>query len=208
MGRIGLVLVALVLGGCAGFEQKNSSGAEIAASRHVSNDAPYVSLVTMISTKSGDGAHSALLVNGSQVALYDPAGTFKYPGVPERGDVLYGITPTVKTVYESYHARDSHYVLEQRLPVTREFADAVISRMEAQGPSSKMHCAVHTSEILRSFDIWSDVPQTYYPGKIVEAFGQLPGVTTRKYTEQDTGQNIRWVDSDSAEGQAMVEAAR
>jgi hypothetical protein len=189
--RFGLLGAMAVLSACA--QNVYAPQAEVDAARYVSNEAPYVSLMTMVDNEDGKGAHSAILVNGSQVALYDPAGTFKHPTLPERNDVFYGITPTMKTVYELYHARDSHHVIEQKLPVSRAFANQVIARMEAQGPSPKLFCAINVSDILRDFEIWKDVPSTYYPGEIMAAFGEVPGVTVRKVEENDTGQNVRMV---------------
>ena len=164
----------------------------IAAARYSSSDAPYISLMTMVERDDNEGAHSAILVNGSQVALYDPAGTFKHPELPERNDVFYGITPRWKEVYEWYHARKTTYVVEHRLPVSREFADQMIARMEAQGPSPKMFCGINTSEILRSFDVFSDIPRSFYPDKIMKAFAEMPGVTQRRVYQEDSGQNIQF----------------
>ena len=131
--RLGALLLAALVTACAQFS--NSPPEEIARARYVSDEEPYVALVTMIHRRNENGAHTALVVNGSQVVIYDPAGSFEHSQVPENDDVLYGITPELKSVYINYHARNTTYVREQRVPVSREFADAVISRMEAQGPS-------------------------------------------------------------------------
>lgn len=168
----------------------------VEASRYTSTEAPYISLMTMVNRDDDKGAHSAILVNGSQVALYDPAGTFKHPELPERNDVFYGITPRWKEVYEWYHARDTTYVVEHRLAVSREFADQMITRMEAQGPSPKLLCGINTSEVLRSFERFSDIPSTYYPNEIMDAFKALPGVTESRVYQEDTGQNIQFEEKD------------
>jgi len=98
--------------------------------------------------------------------------------------------PRLSPTDEWYHARATHYVVEQRLPVSRAFAGQMIARMEAQGPSPKLFCAVNTAEILRDFDQFSHVPRSYHPGQIMEAFGKVPGVTSRTVYQEDTGQNI------------------
>lgn len=185
-----LILISVALSGCA--ERIYAPDEAVAAARYESAEAPYISLMTMVDRVKEEGAHSAILVNGSQVALYDPAGTFRHPELPERNDVFYGITPRWKEVYEWYHARKTTYVIEQRLPVSRAFADQMIARMEAQGPSPKMFCGVNTSEVLRSFETFSHVPRTFHPDKIMEAFGQVPGVTSREVYQNDTGQNIQF----------------
>lgn len=164
----------------------------ISAARFSSAEAPYVALLTMIDRDSGQGAHSAILVNGSQVAMYDPAGTFGVDGVPENGDVLYGITPRILNAYEFFHARATTSFLEQKVPVSREMADAVIARMEVQGPSPKFLCAINTAEILRPFAPFSDVPRSIHPTRLMEAFDRIPGTLRREVFDDDTGQNIRW----------------
>jgi len=189
--RIILTLVlGLLVSGCA--QSILDSPAEVAAARYVSDEAPYVALVTMINVGNGKGAHSAILVNGSQVALYDPAGTFKFETVPERNDVLYGINPRIKEAYEWYHARETTYVLEQKLPVSRDLADAVIARMEAEGPSAKLNCAIHTGRILQSFPEFGTIPTSYFPSKIRDAFATIPGVQNREVYQNDVGQNIQF----------------
>lgn len=185
-----LIGLFLFVAGCA--ERVYAPDEAVAAARYESGQAPYVSLMTMVQKSNEKGAHSALLVNGSQVALYDPAGTFRHETLPERNDVFYGMTPRMVEVYEWYHARDTTYVVEQRLPVSREFADQVIARMEAQGPSPKLFCGVNTSEVLRSFERFSGIPRAYQPSKIMDAFGALPGVTERRVYQEDTGQNIQF----------------
>jgi len=189
------ILLIASLGACA--ERVYAPDEAVAAARYVSPEAPYISLMTMVERDDDEGAHSAILVNGSQVALYDPAGTFKHPELVERNDVFYGITPRWKEVYEWYHARKTTYVVEHRLPVSRAFADQMIARMEAQGPSPKMLCGINTSEILRSFDRFANVPSTYYPDKIMDAFKTIPGVTERRVYQEDTGQNIQFEAKDS-----------
>ena len=184
-----LALAGLV-SGCA--ESVLDSPAEVAAARYVSGAAPYVSLVTMVNVSNDKGAHSAILVNGSQVALYDPAGTFQLDQVPERNDVLYGITPRIQEAYEWYHARDTTYVVEQKVRVTRELADRVIARMEAEGPSAKLHCGIHAGNVLGDFPEFGGVPSSYYPSDLMEAFAALPGVSTRRVYQNDVGQNIQF----------------
>lgn len=189
-----LSLLCLMLSACA--QSVYAPDEQVAATRYQSNEPAYISLMTMVNIDDDRGAHSAILANGSQVALYDPAGTFRHDDLPERNDVFYGITPRWKEVYEWYHARDTTYVVEHRLQVSRAFADAMIARMEAQGPSSKLFCGINVSEVLRAFDTFSHVPRSFYPGKIMEAFAKVPGVTERRVYQQDTGQNIQFSRSD------------
>lgn len=170
----------------------SSTPEAIERAAYASSEAPYVALLTMVDRDSGQGAHSALLVNGSERVLYDPAGTFKTEVTVENGDVIYGITPRVLEAYEFFHARETTSFLEQKIPVSRAMADAVIARMEAQGPSPKFLCAINTAEILRDFAPFASIPRSYHPTRLMSAFEDLPGVERREVFDDDVGQNIRW----------------
>ena len=49
---------------------------EVRAARFVSNEPPSVTLLTVIGIPRGEGGHSALMINGSQRVIYDPAGSW------------------------------------------------------------------------------------------------------------------------------------
>ena len=74
-----------------------------------------VTLYTVLSTRSGAGAHAGLLINGSERVLFDPAGTWRHPKLPERNDVHFGITPKMVDFYIDYHARETYDVVEQTI---------------------------------------------------------------------------------------------
>lgn len=193
MGRF-LRLQAFVLFGilsaCGQAEPVWSTDERVEAARFVSSEAPYVSLMTMVRKSDDFGAHSALIVNGSEVVLFDPAGTFKHPQMPERNDVFFGVTPGIKSIYEKYHARQSTYVIEQKLPISRDLADKLIVRILAQGASAKMYCGVATSDILRDFEVFASVPKSFYPTKLMDGFGAIPEVIERRVDGGDLGQNL------------------
>lgn len=181
-------LVAVGLSGCAA-EHVRAPQDEIAAARYMSPEPPYVALLTTIKTPSGNGYHSALLVNGAQKAIYDPAGTFTHKDAPEFEDVHFGYRPEVARVYRAYHTRDNYALMIQRLPVSRAFADQVLARMLRQGASPKAHCTINTAEILQDFPAFGDIPRTYWPGTLRDAFARLPGIET----EIDTGDSYNVV---------------
>ncbi|GIT90844.1 hypothetical protein JANAI62_12990 [Jannaschia pagri] len=138
-----------------------------------------LTLITAINNRSGDGGHSALMVSGSQRVLFDPAGTWHHPTVPERGDVLYGITPTMLEFYTDYHARPTYHVVIQDLTVTPEQAERALSLVQAHGPASKATCGVSVSGILRELG-YTQVRQSWFPDNVMRSFAAVPGVTERK----------------------------
>lgn len=182
--------VAVALAGCEVYAP--ASPGEIARARYVSPEPPSVTLISMVKASTGRSAHSALLINGSQRVLYDPAGTFTHPELPRAGDVHYGITPRFLDYYERYHARFSHFVESQTVEVDRATADAVLARAEAEGKTLKMLCAGSVTGALRGIPPFDEVGSTLFPEGIREDFAKIPGVTDSFVYEDDTGKNRAW----------------
>lgn len=163
--------------------------AEVAAARFVNEEPPFVSLITMINTKTNSGEHSALLINGSQQVLYDPAGTFRHSRALRSDDIMYGITPGLADYYNSYHARFGYYVKIQKLSISLEQADAMIRRTQAEGAVPKLTCGRATSDILNDFPQFAHIGTTYFPGSVMTQFGKVAGVETTIVREDDIGKN-------------------
>lgn len=89
---IGL-MAALTLAACAGDTGPDNSLSEVAAAAYSDGGATTLTVFTMVNNSTGSGAHTAMLVDGSQRVIFDPAGSFRDPRVVERHDVLYGMTP-------------------------------------------------------------------------------------------------------------------
>ncbi len=173
-----ILLLLLPLSACVDT-RKAASSAEIAAAAYTDTESPAsITLMTMISNRSGRGGHTALLINGSQRVIWDPAGTWWNSAVPEAGDMLFGITPVMLDYYLDYHARPEYRVVLQTVEVPRELADEAIRRFRARGPAAKATCANTTSAVLRTLPGFESLPHTWYPEKLMEAFARLPGVRT------------------------------
>lgn len=142
-----------------------------------------VTLITVIKTSQNEGGHSAVLIDGSQRAIWDPAGTWWHPQSPERNDVHYGITPWMEAYYRDYHVRDNFHVVEQTVQVRRETADAMISAYQAYGPVPKANCTRSTSEVMRQIPGFESLSATWFPKTMMNEFEELPGVVTRVYYE-------------------------
>jgi hypothetical protein len=144
-----------------------------------------LTLYTMKNIGSGNGAHSSILVNASQRVMFDPAGTFGHASIPERNDVLFGMTPRIEAYYVSYHARATYYVIGQKIIVAPDVAETALQLVLANGAVPKAHCTRATSRILRQLPGFSSLPVTYFPNTLADAFGKLPGVVTTEYREND-----------------------
>lgn len=157
--------------------------------RHVSQQPPSITLFTVIGIPRGEGGHSALMINGSQRVIFDPAGSWKHPHIPERNDVLYGITDNFRNFYIDYHARETFWVAEETIFVSREVADIAIRRAEAQGPTSRSFCAVATGTVLRGVPGFERAPTGFSPLKLRNWFMSLPGVQSRRHMDGDPANN-------------------
>jgi hypothetical protein len=90
---------------------------------------------------------------------------------------VFGITPHIADVYTRYHARETYHVVVQELEVSAEVAEAVMRRAMAYGAVSKAHCTNSTSSILNGVPGFENIRTSYFPNKLSEQFGKLPGVT-------------------------------
>ena len=105
MRIVALFAILLALAGCAAAPTgTQATDDQIAASAYRAPGAATLTLITMINNTSGSGAHTALMINGSQRVIFDPAGSFRNDRVPRRADVLYGISPAVLAAYKGAHS--------------------------------------------------------------------------------------------------------
>lgn len=189
MVRLALAVLALLTLAACGAEPKWASEEEVARARYVHDAPPSVTLYTVLSTKDGSGAHSGLMVNASERIIFDPAGTWHHPRLPERNDVHFGMSPKMVSFYIDYHARETYDVVEQTIVVSPAVAELVAARVKAYGAVPKAHCTNAVSGILGDVPGFEGLPRTWFPAKYMEAFAQLPGVTSRKISDDDTDDN-------------------
>ncbi len=190
----------LALAAC-GAEPVWAPDEAVARARYVSNEPASLTLYTVISKRNGTGGHSALMINASQRVLFDPAGTFKVGSVPERNDLLYGITERMRKLYIDYHARDTYDVLAQTIQVSPAVAEQALREAQSYGAVNKAFCGNSVSDILKDLPGFENTPRTFSPIRISEAFAAHPGVMTHLYRDGDpdiqTG--IVMIDGENAE---------
>ncbi len=125
---------------------------------------PKLTLFTVVDNFRGTGAHAGLLINGSQRVIFDPAGTWYHPNLPERNDVHFGMTDKAVDFYIDYHARIQYHVIIQEIEVSPQVAELVMQRAMAYGAVPKAQCTKAITAILRGvpgfeFDTFDMVPQ-------------------------------------------------
>lgn len=172
-----------------GSDNKWASDESIRRVRYVAEGPPSITLFTVIGIPRGEGGHSAVMINGSQRVIYDPAGSWEHPAIPERHDVLYGITPNFRNFYIDYHARSTYWVAEDTVQVPLAIAEAAIRSVERQGASNKSFCAVNTGKALSRVPGFEGAPTGFSPLKLREWFLTLPGVTSRRHMDGDPANN-------------------
>ena len=189
MIRVILAFVALVGLAACGADNKYASDADVAAARFVAERPSSLTLYTVINNNTQAGAHSSLLINGTERVIFDPAGTWYSQTVPERFDLHYGMSDRMLDFYLDYHARITYRVVAQTIVVTPETAALVLARAQAHGAVPKGGCANSIASILRGVPGFEGIRQTYFPKELSKSFGKLPGVTQRLITDADADNN-------------------
>lgn len=186
---IGLAVVA-VLSGCAADQSPDSSDEQVASAAFRAAGPRSMTLVTVVNNRTGAGGHTALVVNGSQQVIFDPAGSFRDNRVVEKADVLYGMTPGWVQAFKSAHARTTHHVVSQTVTLTPEQAEQALNLVRSNGAVPGAYCANATSAILAGIDGFGGIKQTFYPVKLMDQFATVPNVRTDRHYENDAGDVI------------------
>ena len=183
--RAFLTGLPLALSACA-TKKTWATQDQIALYSHQEEGPKYLTLYTMKNVRSGNGAHSALLINASQRVIFDPAGSWEQKQMPERHDVLFGASPRLEAYYVSFHARETFYVIGQKVLVHPDVAEQALTLALAAGPAPKANCSRYVSRLLHDLPGFSEIGLTWFPNNLADDFGHLPGVETKEYRETDS----------------------
>ena len=185
-----LTAATFVLIGCGQGPQKTwAPDNAVAHAAFSPEEPPSVTLYTMISNDTGAGGHSALMINGTQRVLYDPAGSWNHPAAPERNDLHFGFTEWMRSFYLDYHARTTYHVVVQKKELSLEQANALIASAQEQGAAPKAFCTRYNSTALSRVAGFESLGTTWYPVKLMERFAELPGVETTTVYDDDPAYN-------------------
>ena len=174
-----------VVAGCT-KKQPNASDATLAAVAYRDPGPAKLTLYTMVNNRTGGGGHSSLMINASERVIFDPAGSFYADVIPERDDVLFGITPAAEQAYRGAHARSTFHVAVQEVEVTPEQAEIAYQLALQAGPVPGAFCSNATSRLLQQVPGFETLKPSLQPTKLRDQFGALPGVTTSQYFEDDS----------------------
>lgn len=189
MRKLLLACVLPALLAACGAEPKWAPDDEVAQAVYRHDGPSTITLFTVISNRSNEGAHSGLMINGSQRVMFDPAGTWWHRTIPERNDVHYGITPRVLAYYKDYHTRETYRTVVQTLEVSPEVAEAALREAQAYGAVPKAYCSQSVSTILSRLPGFGGFKTTFFPKKTMRQFAEIPGVTTETLYDDDSDDN-------------------
>ncbi|MFK7940421.1 MAG: hypothetical protein AB8B82_13660 [Roseovarius sp.] len=184
-------LLCMVMLAACGTNETVFSDEEFVRSKVYRHDGPArITLLTMINNSTGAGAHTSMIINASQRVIWDPAGSFAHKSIPERNDVLFGVTPAVADSYVRYHARETFHVRVQTLDVSPEVAEGIMRMAMEYGTVPRAQCALSTSTILAQF-FPDNVKAGWYPKKLADGFQTIPGTRNSVLREYDSDDNSR-----------------
>ncbi len=178
------ILALLCLVGCsAALGDDPAREADLPHYRHPGG--ATVTLVTVLSTQDGSGVHSALIINGTQRVIFDPAGSLSHASLAERGDVIYGANPALVDSYIDYHTRNTHDTVAQTRDVTDAVAEDLLARVMVHGPVMQSFCAKSVSGLLRATPGFEGIGQTFFPKTLMKRFAALPGLRTARFSQPE-----------------------
>lgn len=182
------LMLPVFLAACAA-EPKWAPDADVQRVKYRHSGAPTLTLFTVVSNRTNAGAHAGLMINGSQRVLFDPAGTWWSPSIPERNDVHYGVNPRVLSYYIDYHTRETFRTVMQTVEVSPEVAEAAIRAVEAHGAARKSYCTHSVTTVLKGLPGFESMKTTFFPLKAMEQFSKIPGVKSHTVYDDDGDDN-------------------
>lgn len=195
--RLALLALILPLAAC-GAKSIIAPEAEVQRAIYRADGPPSLTLYTMINNRSGEGGHSALMVNGSQRVLFDPAGSWYNRTVPERNDVLFGMTPLMEQYYRDYHARETYHLVIQTVEVSPEVAEKALRDVQAHGAVPQAFCANSVGKILSGLPGFESLDRTMFPARLSRSFAKFPGIVTVTQFDSDPDNNKYKLDAATA----------
>ena len=172
-----LGLAALPLGACAGTSVWAPD--DVLQRARFPNPGPTsLALITVRNEHNKSGEHTALLINSSERAMFDPFGGWTDPYVPERDDVLFGLSDAALGRYLDYQADDGFFYVRQEKATPLAVAEEALARARAYGPVGVAQCTRAVSTILDGLPGFEGLGRPWTPDGMARRFARLDGVST------------------------------
>ena len=186
MMRLGVLLaLAGLVAGCAEQPEVTATPAQVAQAAYRHPGPPTITLYTVVNNRSNSGAHSALMVSGSERVMFDPAGSWYHPYLPQVGDTHYGIKPEVEDFFIDYHARATYRVVRQQIEVSPDVAEHALALVRAHSAVAPALCSNAISGVLAATPGFEAVGRSYFPSAIMRGFATLPDVREDVFRDDD-----------------------
>lgn len=170
---------------CTTPNQGGATLEDVSRAAYSHDGPPSITLYTMLSNRNGAGAHTSILVNGSQRVAFDPAGSFRHEDIVSRNDTVFGMSPYLVDQYTRFHARETYHVVIQTIEVSPEVAEQALQMVVNHPAVMQSHCAMATSQLLAQLPGFEDVSPSYYPKRLMETFA-AKGATYDRLYEYDS----------------------
>jgi hypothetical protein len=185
--KAALVLsLSLLVAGCTVPNKNNGSSVEeVQRAAYKADGPPKLTLFTMLSNRSGSGAHTSIMISGSQRVAFDPAGSFRHPQIVSRNDTVYGMTDYLVDQYTRFHARETYHVVVQEIVVSPEVAERALQLAINHPAVSQSYCAKSTSALVAQLPGFEDAPQSFFPRQLMDYFAEKGASFDRLYEYDD-----------------------
>jgi len=204
------VCAALVLAGAlsaCGAEEVWAPEEAVQRAAYTPGGTPTVTLMTMVNNRDGSGGHSALIIDGAQRLVFDPAGTWRHPMIPERNDVLYGMGEPFLGFYLDYHARETYHIVLHEIDVTPEVARSLSAAVQSYGAVPKAQCSLSISRVLSQTPGFESIGTSWLPVRTMARFAALPGVRESRVYDDDADDNLELLQAQGRAAQTRAIAA-
>lgn len=208
--RAFLVGAPLVLAGCTG-KAVWAPDVAVARAQHRAEGPPLVTLYTCLNNDTRNGAHTGVLINASERVLFDPAGSFTYPEMVERNDLLYGISDAVEAAYSAFQGSEGYHLIKLTCTLAPEEAALAFAAARVEGPVAKTQCTRAAAHVLKAVPRFAHLRSSLFPDNLMRQFAALPGMTAELvYLDDDqwrAGAEEAYARDVLARMQAPVEAS-
>ncbi|MEM8592582.1 MAG: hypothetical protein AAGF13_08655 [Pseudomonadota bacterium] len=165
----------------------------------VHNNGPTrIEVFSSFTVGSNTGAHTALLIQADQNVVFDPAGTFSHSRLPERHDVIYGMSESARKVFIDYHTRETYWTTLQSIEVSPETAQFCLRQAEQAGPVPDAMCTRSITTILAEAPAMPvDVRVTWFPRNLHDQLLDQPAVIRQEFRQNDDADKEKfWENND------------
>lgn len=166
----------LVLAGC-GAKSVWAPDEAVNSVRFRAPGPPSTTLYTCLNNDTRSGAHTGLLINGTERVLFDPAGSFVYPGMVERNDLLFGITDSFEASYTAFQASEGYHLIKLSCELTLQEAMLAHAAAAREGPVARTQCTRAAAHVLQAVPRFAHLRSSLFPDNLMRQFAAEPGVT-------------------------------